>query len=264
MGFFGFIKSKEGKRIALRLIGIYFGVVVAVWIFLWWYTDHGKQVAVPDLTNLTIQEATALLDEKDLSILIVDSIYDRKSKGGTIVEQSPAPESKVKEGRQVFVTVYRVVPPQEIVNISEGDFAQVAIIKLKNKGLDFETKYVPNNSMVGSVISITYKGRKLKSGDSVPRGDKVVLTVGVATEESVRIPNLQGLSYFQAMTVLDSLNLMGQAFFMYEVQSSADSAVGRICSQDPAFDPEAPGVTPGRIIDFRLFNTPCTDTTANP
>ncbi len=260
MGFFGYLKSKEGKRILLRLVAIYLGVLVTVWVFLWWYTDHGKQVAVPDLTNLSLEEATALLEEKDLSILVVDSIYDRKSKGGTIVEQSPAPESKVKEGRQVFVTVYRKVPPQETVNIAEGDFAQVAIIKLKNKGLDFETKYVPNNSMVGSVISITYKGRKLRVGDTVPRGDKVILTVGVATEESVRVPDLSGLSYQQAMSVLDSLNLMGQAFFMYDIQSSADSSVGRVCTQDPPFDPEGPGVTPGRIIDFRLFNGPCSDT----
>jgi beta-lactam-binding protein with PASTA domain len=257
MGFFQYVKSKDGKRIVLKLLGVYVGVTVLIMLFLWWYTDHGQQVSVPDLKGKTLEEASMMLEERDLVYLVVDSIYDRHSKGGTIVEQSPAPEQKVKEGRAVFLTVYRMMPPQETINIKEGDFAQVAIIKLKNKGIDYTAKYVPNNALVGAVVSITYKGQKIKPGQQIPRGERVVLTIGTAADETVGVPNLAGLNYNQAMTILDSLNLMGQAFFMFDVQSSADSAVGRICEQDPAYDPEAPGVAPGHIIDFRLYNEPC-------
>lgn len=257
MGFLGFLKTKKARKIVLQLLGVYFLVVVGVWFFLSWYTDHGQQVSVPDLTGMTAEEAEELLATKSLSFLVVDSIYTKNAKGGTILDQNPIPESKVKEGRQVFVTVYRSQAPQETINIQEGDFAQVAIIKLKNKGIDFDTKFVPNNSMVGSVISLTHKGKKIKAGDKIFRGEKVVLTIGTAVDQLVRIPNLQGMSYDRAMNVLDSLNLMGQAFFMYTIQSSADSAVGRVCSQDPEFDPDAPGVAAGKLVDFRLYNTPC-------
>lgn len=258
MSFLGYIKSKEGRKILMQIVGIYLVVLIVSWVFLWWYTDHGQQVSVPDLKGMTTAEAEQVLADMDLTFLVVDSVFVKDAKGGTILEQNPVPESKVKEGRQVFVTVYRIEPPQETINIKEGDFAQVAIIKLKNKGIEFDTKYVPNNSMVGAVISVTYKGKKVRPGDKIPRGNKVVLTVGTAVDQLVRIPNLVGLTYSEAMTRLDTLNLMGQAFFMYDVQSSADSAVGRICEQDPPFDPDAPGVQAGKIVDFKIFNTPCT------
>jgi beta-lactam-binding protein with PASTA domain len=261
MGLFKFAWSSEGKKILVKILAVYIVLGISVWLFLAWYTDHGEQISVPDLSGMSIEQATAALDERELTLLVVDSIYDRKGKGGLVVSQEPKAESKVKDGRQIFVTVYRKLPPQETINIEEGDFAQVAIIKLKNKGIDYTAKEVPNNSMVGAVLSITHKGKRLKPGDKIGRGEKVVLSIGVSTQTDVRIPNLKGMSYTSAMAVLDSLNLLGQAFFMYDVQSSSDSAVGRVCDQDPAFDPEAPGVSPGKLVDFKLYNTPCSEDT---
>ena len=135
MSFWGYLKSKDGKRGLLRLLGVYVGVTILVMIFLWWYTDHGQQVSVPNLSGMTVEEATTALEDLNLEVLVIDSIYDKKAKPGTVLEQSPAPEQKVKEGRSVFLTIYRILPPQETINIKEGDFAQVAIIKLKNKGM---------------------------------------------------------------------------------------------------------------------------------
>lgn len=261
MGLFKFAWSTEGKKILVKILALYIVLAIAIWLFLAWYTDHGEQISVPDLSGMSISQAQTALEERDLTLLVVDSIYDRKGKGGMVVSQEPKPESKVKDGRQIFVTVYRKLPPQETINIEEGDFAQVAIIKLKNKGIDYTLKEVPNNSLVGAVISLTHKGKRLKAGDKIARGEKVVLSVGVSTQTDVQIPNLTGLSYTEAMAILDNLNLLGQAFFMYDVQSSADSAVGRVCEQDPAFDPEAPGVSPGKLVDFKLYNTPCSEDT---
>lgn len=257
MSFIKYTFGKEGRKILIKILGVYIVVVIVAWLFLAWYTDHGQQISVPDLTGKSLEEASTVLDERMLEILVVDSIYDRNGKGGLIVSQDPKPDAKVKEGRQVFVTVYRSLPPQETINIQEGDFAAVAFIKLKNKGIDYTVKEVPNNSLVGAVISITHKGKRLKPGETIARGEKVVITIGVATESNVIVPNLVGLNYYQAMAKLDSLNLLGQAFFMYEIQSSADSSVGRVCDQDPAFDPDSPGVPPGKLVDFKLYNTPC-------
>lgn len=257
MGFIKYIFGTEGRKILIKIFAVYIVIAIGAWLFLAWYTDHGQQVAVPDLTGKSLDEAAVMLEERLLEVLVVDSIYDRNGKGGIIVSQDPKPDAKVKEGRQVFVTVFRKLPPQETINIAEGDFAAVAFIKLKNKGIDYTVKEVPNNSLIGAVISITHKGKRIKPGDTIARGDKVVVTIGVATESNVIVPNLVGLNYYEAMAKLDSLNLLGQAFFMYDVQSSADSAVGKVCDQDPAFDPESPGVPPGKLVDFKLYNTPC-------
>jgi eukaryotic-like serine/threonine-protein kinase len=257
MSFIKYIVSPNGRKQVLQIILVNIGILLFFWILLRWYTDHGEQVAVPDLKGLTLQEATQTLDDRGLTLLVVDSIYDEKATGGKVVEQSPVAESKVKEGRQVFVTIYRFEPPQETINIEEGDYAQVAIIKLKNKGIRFDIQEVPNGNMIGSVISITHKGRKIKQGDTIARGEKVTLTVGIASNASIALPNLQGLSYQQAMSLLDSLQLMGQAFFDPEPLSAQDSALFRVCRQDPPFETDGPGVPSGRIIDFWLSNTPC-------
>jgi len=54
MSFFGYLKSKDGKRVLLRLLGVYAIITILVMIFLWWYTDHGQQVSVPNLSGMTV------------------------------------------------------------------------------------------------------------------------------------------------------------------------------------------------------------------
>jgi eukaryotic-like serine/threonine-protein kinase len=252
-----FIKSKDFRKHGLRIILIYLGVFLFFGALMWWYTDHGQQVAVPDLSGMTTEQAIAALDERNLDYLVVDSIYDEDATPGAVLSQSPAPESKVKEGRQVFLTVYRFQPPQEKINIEEGDYAQVAIIKLQNKGIKYEIVYVPNNGMIGSVISITHKGKKMKKDEMIARGERVVLTVGEADTELVRIPDLYGMSYRDALIALDTLHLMIQPFFDGEPHSSQDSAAYHVCRHQPPFDPASAGVPAGRIIDVWLSTSPC-------
>jgi beta-lactam-binding protein with PASTA domain len=262
MSFSKFIKTPDFRKHGLRIVLVYVGLIVLSWMFLSWYTGHGQQVSVPDLRGMTVEQAREVLAERSLELLVIDSIFDEKAKGGTIVEQSPVPESQVKEGREVFLTIFRFQPPMETIGIEEGDFAQVALIKLRNKGVKYEVKYVPNNSMVGSVVSISYRGKKLRATDQVPRGETVVLSIGESDNEKVQIPNLVGMSYAQAIAQLDSLNLMPQPHFENNPLTAQDSSACRVCRQLPAFNPGDPGVSPGRFVDFWLSNTPCAaDTT---
>ncbi len=257
MSFIQYVFSKAGMRELVKIILVNLLLIGLIWLFLWWYTDHGRQVAVPDVRTMSTEQAVEELASRGLGYLVVDSLYDEDAVPGSVVEQSPAPESKVKEGRQVYLTIYRIQPPMERISIEEGEFAQVAIIKLKNKGIRYDVRYVPNNNMVGSVVSVTHRGKKLRAGDEIRRGEMVVLTVGEATDQSVVVPQLMGKSYAEAMAVLDSLNLMGQAFFEPNATSAQDSTLFRVCRQDPEFRDDAAPVPPGRIIDFWLSKEPC-------
>lgn len=257
MGFLKYLFTREGLKQLAKVVLVNAVLLVILWFGLGWYSDHGEYITVPDVRKMALLDGSQLLDERGLTSLVVDSIYDEKSQGGVIVEQSPAPESKVKQGRQVFLTIYRYQPPMERISIEEGEYARVAFIKLQNKGIKYEVKYVPNNNMVGSVVSITHRGRTLRPGDQIRRGEKVMISVGEAAEGVVYLPNLTGLSYFEAMSVLDSLNLMGQGFFEPGAISRQDSALYRVCRQDPEYSEDALPVRPGRLIDFWLSNGPC-------
>lgn len=257
MGFLKFLFSRQAVKPLVRMGLLYLGVALVVWVFLRWYTDHGEYIAVPELKGLALTEAVRQLEEAGLTALVVDSVYDEDAPPGSVMEQSPQATSQVKDGRQVFLTVYRIQPPMERISIEEGEYAQVAIIKLKNKGIRFDVRYVPNNNMVGSVISITHGGRKLKKGDEIRRGERVVITVGESTDQAVQIPDLSGRTYAEAIALLDSLNLVGQGYFEPDAMSTQDSALFRVCRQDPEYAPDALPVAPGRMLDFWLSKEPC-------
>lgn len=63
------------------------------------YTNHGYYITVPELRGLTPDEAEPFAKEKNLQILVIDSIYDNNAKPGTIVEQFPSPNAHVKNNR---------------------------------------------------------------------------------------------------------------------------------------------------------------------
>lgn len=252
------VKSPEVRKAVLRILLVYIAVIGISWFYLRWYTDHGEFVSVPDMKGMTLDEAIASIEARGLSYLVIDSIYDRKAAPGTIVDQSPVPESQVKEGRQVFLTIYRLSPPMEKLGIKQGDYAAVAMIKLKNKAIDFDTLYEDNNTFPGSIIRVTQKGKNLKADSMIPRGARVTLVIGRAASTRVIVPDFTGKTCAEVQTVLDTLNLICNCRFEPGIDSptAQDSATFRVCRQDPVHDPTI-GTTPGRIVDLWLYNTPC-------
>ncbi len=264
MSFRSFLKTTDFRKTLLRVVLIYAGCVVVVWFFLNWYTDHGEFVTVPELKGMKLEEAMQTLQDRDLGHLIIDSIYDKKAEAGTILEQSPAPESQVKEGRQVFLTIYSFEAPMEKLSVKEGDFAAVAMIKLKNKGIEFDTLYEANNTFPGSIIRVSYKGRKTKPDDLIPKGGKVTLVIGRAVKTKIIVPDFTGFTCAEAERMMDTLNLFCNCRFenLGNMPSAQDSVIFRVCRQDPIHDPLI-GTSPGRIVDLWLYSTPCPrDTTS--
>ena len=244
----------------MRISLLYIGVIGISWFYLRWYTDHGKFVSVPDMKGMKLEEAVISLEDRELHYMVIDSLYDRKAKPGTIVDQSPVAESQVKEGRQVFLTIYRYLPPMEKLGIKAGDFAAVAMIKLRNKGIEFDTLYEANNIFPGSIIRVTQSGKSIKPESLVASGSKVTLVIGRTADSKVIVPDLQGLTCAEAELMLDAINLSCNCLFQPEIvsPSTQDSSTYHVCKQNPIHDPEI-GTFAGRTVDLWLYSTPCAD-----
>ena len=253
-----FIKSTSFRKAALGIAITYIVLLLGSWFWLQWYTDHGEYVSVPDLKGLSTEDAIRALQDRNLDYLVIDSIYDRKATAGSVFDQSPAVESQVKEGRQVFLTIYRYSPPMEKLGIKQGDYATVAMIKLRNKSIDFDTLYEDNNTLVNSIIRVTQRGKALKATDEVARGSRVILVIGRSVSDKIIVPDFTGMTCLQAKTILDTLRLECNCRFEPGISSpsSQDSSSFRVCRQDPIPDPER-GTSAGRIVDLWLYNTPC-------
>ena len=252
------IKSPEFRKAALRIVLLYGFLITFSWFWLRWYTDHGEFVSVPDMSGMPLNEAIEALEERNLQYLVIDSVYDKKAVPGTVMDQSPVKESQVKDGRQVTLTIYRFSPPMERLGVKQGDYAVVAMIRLKNKTIDFDTLYEDNNSLPGSIIRVTQRGKQLKADDLVARGSKVTLVIGRNAKSKVIVPDLIGKTCAEAQQMLDTLNLVCNCRFEPGIENptAQDSAVFHVCRQDPEHDPVI-GTSAGRIVDLWLYNSPC-------
>ncbi|MPM73396.1 hypothetical protein SDC9_120376 [bioreactor metagenome] len=174
-------KKFPGNNILLNIVAI--GVVaillfILLLLFLNVYTRHGHNVVVPQLQGLQEEEAAAVLKSKGLDIQVIDSIYKKDAVPGSIIDQSPKPHNKVKEGRDIYVTIY-ARNPQQISVPGLVDFsARQAIALLNSIGFtQIAIEEVPAQYS-GLVISVEYRGKKLTPDEQIPAGSPLKLVVG--------------------------------------------------------------------------------------
>jgi eukaryotic-like serine/threonine-protein kinase len=213
-------------------------------ILLWWtggylnrYTGHGESVTVPTLKGMTIEEAEQFLRDKPLSLFILDSIYNPELKPGEIINQNPDANSKVKEGRRIYLTIRSYEAEQETVPDVEGISLRNAVSKLKNAGFIVgELIYRPYKYR-NAVLHVSYKGDKVIAGTSFPKGTTLDLVVGTGLGDTrIEVPNLLGNTLPEAEVILlggYSLNI-GNATYDGHVQSKRDTVTAVIFKQDPA------------------------------
>jgi beta-lactam-binding protein with PASTA domain len=265
MSFVKFLKSKYGRKNIAFIIGANVLLFLLVIFILKMYTRHDESIQIPDLKGKSEAEARAILEDLDLEMIVTDSLFLPEAAPGTVRDQNPKPGSAVKGGRIVFISIFKNTPPMVPINVKEGDHLQIASLRLSNKGIKFNVQYSPNNSMIGVVMKVEHNGKTLNYGELLEHGQTVVLTVGEAIDSTVPVPNLFGLSYTDAMNLLNGINLSGQGFFEPAAYTADDSAAYHVCRQDPKFSSEAMPLAAGRFVDFWLSKEPCTiDTIINP
>jgi len=182
MTFIQFLKSKT----FLIQVGIALGVTfVLIYILLLWLdstTHHGEEVIVPDLKSLTIEEANKLLEEKDLSFVVLDTLhYDPKFPKFSVLEQEPVANYKVKSGRKIYLKLnaadYQIVSVPDLV---EKTLRQ-AEPTLKALGLQVgKINYQPYLAK-DMVLEMKFNGKILKPGDKLPKTSAIDLTLGDGT-----------------------------------------------------------------------------------
>ena len=152
------------------------------YFFMHWLTfttDHGHEIAVPNLSKLTEEQVEAKLDELDLDYVLLDTVdYRSDFPQFTVVEQDPAPGTKVKGGRKIYIKIntsgYSSVRVPDLVNKTYRE----AVPTLNALGLEEGTiTYVPNLGK-DMVLEMRFKGRNLKVGDRVLKSSKIDLVLG--------------------------------------------------------------------------------------
>ena len=165
------------KHLLLLLI-----VVVALFaILIFWldnYTRHDEKQLVPNVIDLTEENAATLILSRELNYEIVDSVFRTGAVPGAVVDQDPKADTFVKKERKIYLIINaksaQMTPLPEVIDLSLRQ-AQALLL-----GADFKIKevvYIPSDYR-DLVLEVLYNDKKVEAGEDLPAFSELVLHVG--------------------------------------------------------------------------------------
>jgi len=233
----------------LVAIGI---IVVLAWIALFavdFYTHHGDSQLIPDLRGLYMEEAEQILANKGLYPQVIDSVYVRGKRVGTIIDQIPAPNSTVKSNRPIYLIINsRQVKQVLLPEINDVSYRQ-ADAMLQSVGLSIASVEYAPSEYKDLVSQVKFHGNVVSPGTRIPEGSAVVLVVGSGSGEAQNtVPSLKGIGLDEATTKATAASFSIGAV-EFDVPPSGNEAKYFIYRQRPAAGSSA---QPGEKIDVYL------------
>jgi beta-lactam-binding protein with PASTA domain len=227
------LKDKRVRKHILLVSVTGIGFIVLIIMSLNAFTRHGQEIKVPDLTGFYLEEIKGKSEYNDFELIVVDSIYDLTREKGSIVSQDPEPNSLVKSGRKIYLTVVSKTP--QLV-----DMPNLLDLSLRNAKSVIETyglnitklSYVPDIAQ-DAVVEQKYRGLPIKPGTRILKGSGIELVLGLGENSALlQMPILIGLTRSEAIKQihLSSLNLGNEHF-----DTGDDTSAVRVYRQNPNF-----------------------------
>ena len=186
-----FIK-KSGRVLLWQLVLAVVALVILVWgslQLLNFYTDHGKFIVVPNLTQKSLTEAQMLLEEQDLRWEVLDSTeYNPKYPPLAVISQSPEPYDRVKKDRKIYLNInpkgYHKVTVPKVIQVTRRN----AEATLQSVGLTIGTITYVDDIGKDMVLELQYDGKPIQPGDKLIKTSRIDLICGNGFETRDTIP----------------------------------------------------------------------------
>ncbi len=194
MTFFEFIRTKLFFKHLLLSFGV---TIIALWLFLQVlkvYTRHGQMIQLGDFIQKPLTDIQIFAEDNGLEVIVNDSVFDPDSPPGTIKVQDPFPNTNVKRGRKIYVTIVSTIP--EIVTMPDlVDLSlRQAVETVESSGLKVDHLQFVDGDFHNAVSGQQYNGRTVMPGKKLPRGSKIVIMVQKGYDSgSIAVPSLIGL-----------------------------------------------------------------------
>ena len=228
-------KSWAFKQICLAVAAAFVTLVI-LFSLLRVITRHGQKVEVPQLTNMTYDEAQAVAKKHHLRLKIVDSVYVPQVAKGLIFKQNPAAGSFVKKRRHIMITINSMVPNMVRVPSLVGYSLRQAESNLNAAQLRIGKLIYVSDIATNNVLGQMYHGKSVTPGDVLPAESEIDLRLGLNPSDcQTYVPNLIGTQYQQVRSELvgNSLNLQ-RMICDGTVKSFSDSLQSIVYKQEPA------------------------------
>jgi eukaryotic-like serine/threonine-protein kinase len=231
----GIKDTLTSRRFLKHIILMFLAFIAFLWLtlkFLNIYTNHGKNYIVEDYTGLKLEEVITNPTNRNFEFVIIDSIFDNDKEKGSIVSQTPLPNSNVKKHRKIYLTIVASQP--EMVpcpNLQDLTVRQATTV-LETYGIRVgKIEFVPD--IGNTVVRWKQMGKTVYPGDKLVKGSRVDLVVGSGDGQgNTYLPNLTGKSRDEARSILSGAGLnIGSEFFL----NRKDTISVRVVRQNPPY-----------------------------
>ncbi len=249
--------------IHISVIGLF--LALFAWLFFSFFlpskTLHGQSLAVPKLVGMSLEEAKKYLEERQLDYVVRDSVFSGKMPPHTIVEQHPHAGTKVKAGRRIHLVITpQSTPATKLPELIDVSF-ETAKRRLERADLILGNISYKPDIRHNTVIGITFNGKIITNGTSIPKGSRIDLVIGGKSNEAFDVPNLTGMPQEEAEMLISALNLeLGVVNYIYD---EPDQDIGIVLRQSPSASGEMVGdslvnaqIHAGEIIDIWVVGSP--------
>lgn len=224
------------KNLALA-VGITLVVLIIVQAGLKIYTDHGKEIDVPDFTGLTMSETDKLCFQENLKWTIMDSLYLENQPRGVILDQYPASGAKVKKKRRIFLVVNSWSPEIIIMPKAYEMPYRTALRILEASGLHVDSiEYEPYFAET-YVRKQKFKDEIILEGSTIQKGSGITLVLGQGlSDEKTFVPRLINMTQDSARNLIMSTHFsLGAIVYDESVSTEVDSSIATIFNQQPDY-----------------------------
>jgi eukaryotic-like serine/threonine-protein kinase len=171
-----------------------------------WVTNKDNIVTVPDLQQMSIDEAMRFVSNRDLKIEVTDSLYNAALPALTVLEQFPRPDTFVKINRKISVKLNARNPPKVPYLDLLGSSFEFAQKQLKSLDLKIGTIQYRTDIAHNAILESRINGRKLSAGDPVTKGSRIDLVIGTLPDRFV-IPSLKDIPFDEAEAYIHGMKL---------------------------------------------------------
>ena len=187
----------------------------------------GEEIEVPNVSGEDEATAQKMLEAKGLKVGTSEAVYSDKYEEGIVIGTTPSAGSKVTKDTEIIMQVSKGSEKIEVPNVvGKADADAQSAIKSANLKVGTVTYEYDDSMEKGKVVSQSVKaGKKVEAGTEV----SIVVSKGQKPEEKVEVPNLSGLTYEKAKSLLESYGLKAQK----GGEEESEEAVGRVSRWSP-------------------------------
>ncbi len=234
-----YIKSKFFLKNLAVAIGIILFFLIFAMTCMRVYTHHNRSYAVLDLTDIALNDAIRMIEERGFRYVIFDSIYVPEKEPGVILDQHPRPGFLVKGNRKIFLTINASEPEKILMPKLVELTLREGKAKLESFGLMLGSLSYKYDLSKNVILDQKINGKPIEPGDSVSKGTFIDLVLGKGLgNEREMVPNLVGLTVEEAKAVLsEALFSLGYSVSDNTINEETDTIAPIIFRQKPVSNP---------------------------